>query len=250
MDKNFNDFAEKFHRNIYESFKGKVRRAIISPPLENFLDSRQEDTISVLDAGCGNAVIARQLLQQYVFKLTVCDISDQLLAQAKQELGPAVHYINAPIQQLDKSHNESYDLILLHAVLEWSDSQMDILRRVKAMLKPKGRLSILYYNENSLRWQHLMKGNWWFLAHTHLKGPGDTLTPINPVKPAQFLAMMNDLGLHIELEQGVRVFSDYMNKSDREKLGEDKLIELELQMSQQQPFCQLARYIHVIVKKD
>lgn len=50
-DRNFDDIAEKFSRNIYGTTKGQLRQTILWQDLDNILASFEGQTLRVLDAG-------------------------------------------------------------------------------------------------------------------------------------------------------------------------------------------------------
>ncbi|HBY0210244.1 TPA: tRNA uridine 5-oxyacetic acid(34) methyltransferase CmoM, partial [Klebsiella pneumoniae] len=53
QDRNFDDIAEKFSRNIYGTTKGQLRQAILWQDLEPLLAQLGPGPLRVLDAGGG-----------------------------------------------------------------------------------------------------------------------------------------------------------------------------------------------------
>ena len=51
QDRNFDDIAEKFSRNIYGTTKGQLRQAILWQDLEPVLVDMEPQKLRVLDAG-------------------------------------------------------------------------------------------------------------------------------------------------------------------------------------------------------
>ena len=58
QDRNFDDIAEKFSRNIYGTTKGKLRQAILWQDLDRVLAEMGDRTLRVLDAGGGEGQTA------------------------------------------------------------------------------------------------------------------------------------------------------------------------------------------------
>lgn len=52
QDRNFDDIAEKFSRNIYGTTKGQLRQAILWQDLDHVLAEMGPQKLRVLDAGC------------------------------------------------------------------------------------------------------------------------------------------------------------------------------------------------------
>ena len=53
QDRNFDDIAEKFSRNIYGTTKGQLRQAILWQDLDRVLAEMGPQKLRVLDAGGG-----------------------------------------------------------------------------------------------------------------------------------------------------------------------------------------------------
>lgn len=53
QDRNFDDIAEKFFRNIYGTTKGQLRQAILWQDLDRVLAEMGPQKLRVLDAGGG-----------------------------------------------------------------------------------------------------------------------------------------------------------------------------------------------------
>lgn len=50
-DRNFDDIADKFSRNIYGTAKGKIRQAVIWDDLQQLLTQLPDRPLRILDAG-------------------------------------------------------------------------------------------------------------------------------------------------------------------------------------------------------
>ena len=81
QDRNFDDIAEKFSRNIYGTTKGQLRQAILWQDLEPLLAQLGPGPLRVLDAGGGEGQTAIKVAQ-LGHHVTLCDLSAEMVARA------------------------------------------------------------------------------------------------------------------------------------------------------------------------
>ncbi len=62
QDRNFDDIAEKFSRNIYGTTKGQLRQAILWQDLDHVLAEMGPQKLRVLDAGGGEGQTAIKMV--------------------------------------------------------------------------------------------------------------------------------------------------------------------------------------------
>lgn len=253
-DTNFDQLAPRFQRNIYDSAKGKIRLAVLERDFKETLHQMDFSSAKVLDAGAGLGYFALQLAQQGA-NLTLCDISSEMLTAATQRFGEAgisrerYSVEHCGLQEIAQSHPGPYDLTLCHAVAEWLEQPEDVFSSLVPLLKEDGYFSLIFYNFNGLEFKNLLRTNFKRFNRDNFKSYRGSLTPKNPLKPEDVLAMSEKYGLTLVVKSGIRVFHDYVfNKQDREREPE-KLLEKELQYSRLNPYWQLGRYIHFLLKK-
>ena len=78
QDRNFDDIAEKFSRNIYGTTKGQLRQAILWQDLEPLLAQLGPGPLRVLDAGGGEGQTAIKVAQ-LGHHVTLCDLSAEMV---------------------------------------------------------------------------------------------------------------------------------------------------------------------------
>lgn len=254
-DRNFDDLAQRFARNIYQTPKGRLRLAILQEELERLLARFPADRpLRILDAGCGQGPLALHLARQG-HRLVLCDHSNVMLEQARAafaaELPEAdVQFVAAPVQQLDEHIDGRFDLVLCHAVLEWQAEPQATLRAVSAWLKPGGGLSLLFYNLHSLVWRNLLRGNFRKVASGKFSGHPASLTPTHPLLPRQVYAWLDELGLAVISRCGVRVLYDYLDRELQDSRSFEDLLHMERCFCREEPYLSLGRYLHVAVARN
>jgi len=97
---------------------------------------------TVLDAGCGSGRVTEMLLERLPRgRVLAVDGSDSMIAAARERLGddPRVRFAVADLLELDLG-GERVDAILSTAVFHWIPDHDGLFRRLRAALRPGGRL--------------------------------------------------------------------------------------------------------------
>ena len=252
-DQNFDALSSRFQKNIYDSPKGKIRLNILSRDLEETIPDFNNGGLSILDAGAGQGNFSLKLaMNQHT--LTLCDLSSIMLADAKElfkknQCESDARFIHSSVQELSKYTKEQYDVVLFHAVLEWLAEPEETLRELLSFIKPNGYLSLMFYSRTGLIYQNLTRGNFNYVLDEHLSGKGKSLTPTNPQNPEDVYSWIEKLELDILVKSGVRVFYDGMSRERRKQINNEQLFELEERFSRIEPYCSMARYVHVLCQK-
>jgi S-adenosylmethionine-dependent methyltransferase len=118
-DRNFNDLTPRFKRNIYHSLKGMLRLRVLTRDFKQWVGDQPQRW---LDVGAGQGQFAL-LLAGMGHHVTLVDISDEMLAEAKEAFTAAglldhAEFICCPLQQMHEYVSEQYDGVLCHAL--WS----------------------------------------------------------------------------------------------------------------------------------
>lgn len=263
QDRNFDDLAKRFQKNIYGGLKGDIRLAVLErdfrehfsvPP---FGEEHSETGLRILDAGGGQGQFSLQFAQAG-HSVVICDISSEMLKLAEQsvareKLESKVALLHCPIREIPqhlKQPDTAFDVVLCHAVMEWVANPAELLDELLKHVKPQGFLSLTFYNLHSLIYKNLLRTNFKKIQQQDFGGSKGSLTPINPLYPEQVLAWLDKLPLKVLTTSGIRVFHDYIFNEEHRERDPESVIELELEFSRKQPYQLLGRYIHVLAQKN
>lgn len=249
-DRNFDTFVDKFEHKVYGTAKGDWRLKLLKEDLAMF--HRADEPLTIWDAGCGFAQIGEWLARQG-HRLTLCDLSEQMLDRARQrflDAGLFAEFHHEAAQTL-AGKLPRFDLVLFHAVLEWLGDPLPALQTVADRVKPGGHLSLLFYNRNAMVYTNALKGGWrWknLLDDSYL-GKGKKLTPPNPQFPHEIIEYLRQLGFTIEIQTGIRVFHDYLDKETLERGDQAELFELEYRYCRMPTYRDMGRYVHILARR-
>jgi tRNA (uracil-5-)-methyltransferase TRM9 len=135
------------NRQFYQAFAlpFSSTRLRLQPGVRRILDDISS-TASILDLGCGNGELARQLAQRrHQGVYTGLDFSSALLAQVGQDLPSNFHFLQADLSASDWDaplEGIKVNLVVAFAVLHHlpgEDLRLQVLRKVRAFLSPAGR---------------------------------------------------------------------------------------------------------------
>ncbi|MCO6524697.1 MAG: tRNA uridine 5-oxyacetic acid(34) methyltransferase CmoM [Candidatus Schmidhempelia sp.] len=254
-DRNFDDIANKFAKNIYGTTKGKIREAIVWQDLERLLATFPANKkLTILDAGGGQGQFACRLAG-LGHQVTLCDISGEMLQIAyenAQQQQVNLQLIQCRVQDLEQhiAKKQSFDLILFHAVLEWINEPITALTLLKQYLSANGILSLMFYNYHALLFRTVTLGNFGYLQAGMAKRKKKTLSPDYPRKPEDVYQWLHELDFRIIAKTGVRVFHDFMVNKQKQQTALDELLDLEKTYCRQEPYIHFGRYIHVMARNN
>ncbi|WP_058913111.1 tRNA uridine 5-oxyacetic acid(34) methyltransferase CmoM [Entomohabitans teleogrylli] len=253
QDRNFDDIAEKFSRNIYGTTKGELRQAILWQDLDTLLAALPAGPLRVLDAGGGEGQTACRMAQRG-HRVTLCDLSAEMLTRAQQAaqqkgVSDNMHFVHCAAQDVAQHLESPANLILFHAVLEWVADPRAVLQSLWHCLAPGGALSLMFYNANGLLMHNMVAGNFGYVKRGMPKHKKRTLSPDYPRAPQQVYQWLEELGWRITGKTGVRVFHDYLREKHQQQDCFNDLLELETRFCRQEPWVSLGRYIHVTAIK-
>lgn len=253
-DRNFDDLAQRFGRNIYDSMKGQLRLAVLR---RDFAEHMPSTPLRVLDVGAGQGQWAMEMLGMG-HSVLLSDLSGEMLAIAQarvqqSELPAAVRlkarWLQSPVQELAHRVDEKFDLIVCHAVLEWLEEPRNLLQWIEPLLAPQAWCSIIFYNRNGLIFKNLLRANYAKVEAADYRGRKGSLTPLNPLVPEDVLDWVRCAGYEVICHSGIRVFHDYVLDKKNYAKNPQAVERLELAYSRVPPYRDLGRYIHLLLRK-
>lgn len=228
-DRNFDDLAPRFARNIYGGLKGRIRLEVLRRDFAQVLpgwlasdvtrsDAEKGDAEGgdaergeaarrrVLDAGGGQGQFSLPLAAAG-HDLTLCDLSSAMLelarAAAAESALSQVTFRHASIQELARQcvdgHMAPFDLVICHSVLEWVADQPGLIVALAQLLRPGGVLSLTFYNRHGLVMKNLLRGRRPPILDGNFTPSAGSLTPTRPLDPQDVLRW---LGCSPCLKQG------------------------------------------------
>jgi S-adenosylmethionine-dependent methyltransferase len=252
VDRNFDDLTEKFKRKVYGGLKGEIRLAVIWRDLNQVVASRLlGEPIRILDIGGGLGHMSTKL-SLMGHQVSYNDISRSMMLEArnlakKNDQLNRINWYNCPYQDLTSEILGQFDLIMCHAVIEWLAHPDKLIGALTELKAKNGVISLTFYNQNSLIYRNLLKGNFRVLESEFNADPG-SLTPHTPFLPESILLWTKANNLELLKSSGIRVFFDYITSLKGGHLNDADLIAKELEYSQVEPFKSLGRYIHYVLK--
>tara|TARA_R110002153_G_scaffold6556_1_gene29917 strand:- start:20770 stop:21534 length:765 start_codon:yes stop_codon:yes gene_type:complete len=248
QDQNFDKFADKFEKNIYGSTKGRLRHELLVHHLHNYISDKSMP-LEVLDAGGGTGVMTEVMLG-LGHKVTLSDMSSEVLSIAKQKLG---ENINLDIQHTDilsLSNNKQFDLVVCHAVLEWLQDPFEVIDKLVDLVKPGGHLSLSFFNHDAQLFGNMLYGNFDYVEQGMTTKNIVRLSPKNPQKPKVIVSQLESLPIKIIKQAGIRCFHDYLKQPEKQTSEYEQLKQLEIQYGSTEPYLWLGKYFLIIAHKD
>lgn len=246
--KRFNQLSPRFTRNIYDTFKGRLRLAILERDFTAL--KLHQSSLNILDIGAGQGQFALQLASQG-HQLTLLEPSKEMLELAESrflEAQLSATFLHTSVEKLPTLALPQYDLITCHAMIEWLEDPYQLFQLIKSHIKPKGILSLLFYNREGLIYHNLIRGNFRYIARGNFAGEQGGLTPISPIDYHELEQYLNDHKIQILKKSGIRTYYDFMQPEARKRISEEDHLKMELLYSENPDYLSHARYHHWLLQ--
>lgn len=253
-DRNFDDLFDRFRRNIKGSLKGRLREILIHEDLEGTVSGLQGGRLEVLDAGCGLGDLSVWLAKSG-HRVHALDISEKMVEHARglalsagvEERMRAEQVSLQDLIARPEDQRQKYDLVCVHAVLEWLADPYAVLPQLCSLLRPGGFLSLTIYNLHRAVFNSLVKGSFRKIAEGDYGGQKG-LTPPQPIIPERIRDELVRLGFQIELHAGLRCFYDTLPPKEKAERKLEDFLLLERRYRKEAPYRDIARYVHFIAR--
>lgn len=156
------------------------------------------------------------------------------------------------IEELKKIDGESFDIIFCHNVFEYALEREDIVKEFYRVLKPGGMISLVKHNRPGRIMQMAVLLNDFESANSLLDG-NDGMTSkfgaIHYYEDEDIVKWCDKLSL--SKVYGIRTFWDLQQNQDIQKEADwqEKMIQLEMRVSEMEKYRAIAFFHHLILKK-
>ncbi|MBL4937875.1 methyltransferase domain-containing protein [Clostridium sp. YIM B02515] len=160
--------------------------------------------------------------------------------------------IEGDVKELKNFEDESFDVILCHNVFEYTVERKEIIKEFSTILKTDGYLSILKHNRAGRVMQMVVLLNNFEHANELLEGKNghaQQFGTINYYQDAEILKWSDKF--MVEKVLGLRTFWDLQQNQEihNDKIWQEKMLELELKVSDLEEYKAIASFHHVILRK-
>lgn len=249
----FDQLADRFDDQVYGTTKGRVRQALLESLYRHYLPELCGETkIRVLDAGGGLGQMSGWFLE-LGHRVDYFDVSREMVRRVSERFEAAIDAERLTISEasvLDFQVSEPYDLVVLHAVLEWLEDPVQALEQARQWVAPGGVLGVMVYNRHMLVLRNLMRGTLSKVKNDQLAGDGRSLTPISPLDPAVVDSWLRDAGFEVLTQAGVRTFTDLTEPAVLSWYDEADVLEMEKRLCEQTPYRDLGRYVLFLARRQ
>ncbi|MCI8411327.1 MAG: methyltransferase domain-containing protein [Clostridia bacterium] len=203
---------------------------------------------NILDFGSGTGITS----DYYAKNNNVIAIEPSHEMLTKQHNTNGYKQIIGSTDELKKINNKSFDLIICHNVLEYTNDRKEIINEFYRLLKPNGRLSIVKHNRNGRVMQMVCLLNNFKEANNLLDGKTSTAQKfgtINYYKDEDVLKWCNKLKL--KKTYGLRTFWDLQQNQEIQNDSEwqKNMLDIEIRVSENSDYQNIAFFHHLIFTK-
>ena len=249
--------AEKYAAYL-KTPAGRLRSELAWENLRRFLP-RDTANHRALDVGGGTGLATVQLAR-LGHEVVLLDSSEQMLQIARQQAessgaAPRISFCLAETGQLRELFAaESFNVVVCHNLLEYSENPSTIVRDIAHVLRKDGVLSVLVRNRTGEVLKDAVKSRDWKLANANLTAETvvDTLygNRMRIFAPSDLHEMLIGAGLEVVAAHGVRVFFDYLGLENPTEKTYAQIFELESKLGTRPEFFAMARYIQAIARRS
>lgn len=165
-DQNYTDFS-KLDKWFYgsASLNGKTRQWLVDE-----IRALPENS-TVLDAGSGGGVTPFQLNQAGILnkiKYVGIDFSNCMIEFAKTKVNHAnITWVHSSLERIDLP--KKFDYVIVRAVLEHIFDPLPAIRSLANMVKPNGRLTVIFWNNpvHNNRIEKVVTGGFYDISHNY-----------------------------------------------------------------------------------
>jgi ubiquinone/menaquinone biosynthesis C-methylase UbiE len=134
-----------------------------------------QEGMSILDVGCGTGAITKDIAHIIGTrgKIIGIDNTEKFILSGIEKYGHIANLNLIHTDFFEFQADEKFDLIISARTLQWISRVPEALLKIKSLLKPGGRISILDYNHTKIEWTPLPPESMLTFYKTFLKWRSD-----------------------------------------------------------------------------
>jgi S-adenosylmethionine-dependent methyltransferase len=247
----FESGAEKYAAYL-ETPEGRLRSDLAFANLQEFIPLQANGSLCALDVGCGTGATAVRLARLGIH-VTLLDSSAEMLEIAKRaaqeagvsEMTALKHGDAAELAELFLM--QSFDVIMLHNVLEFVDHPVAVLcGAARALRDSSAILSVLVRNRAGEVFKAAIQAGDLAAAENNLTAEWGQESlyggRVRLFTPDSLRGRVKAASLAVIAERGVRVVADYLPARVSRSSDYEQILELERKLGSRSEFAAVARY--------
>lgn len=202
----------------------------------------------ILDFGSGEGITANHFAEKN--DVTAIEPSKEMLSNAWKDY--EYTQIVGDVNALSAFKNETFDMIICHNVLEYIDDKAAVVKALARVLKKDGIISIVKHNRAGRVMQMAVLLDDFEKANEILDGKDSTASKFGTIRYYED----NDITkwepqITVSDILGIRTFWNLQQNQQKhgDEAWQEKMLQLELRVSQMQEYKNIAFFHHLLLKK-
>ena len=202
----------------------------------------------ILDFGSGEGITANHFAEKN--DVTAIEPSKEMLSNAWKDY--EYTQIVGDVNALSAFKNETFDMIICHNVLEYIDDKAAVIKALARVLRKDGIISIVKHNRAGRVMQMAVLLDDFEKANEILDGKDSTASKFGTIRYYED----NDITkwepqITVSDIWGIRTFLDLQQNQQKhgDEAWQEKMLQLELRVSQMQEYKNIAFFHHLLLKK-
>lgn len=202
----------------------------------------------ILDFGSGEGITANHFAEKNT--VVAIEPSEEMLANRWADY--AYRQIRGDVSSLSEFEDNSFDVVICHNVLEYTEDKKRILEELHRVLKPNGILSLIKHNRAGRVMQMAVLLDDPERANDLLDGKNSTASKFGAIRyyEEEMISKWTPGLKQIDCF-GIRTFWDLQQNQEKHNTEEwqGRMMQLEMRVSQMEEYRKIAFFHHLIFSK-